>query len=180
MYGLNPDAERKVTLVDPDFENAATFRLFLELASAGRFADTPAFNKSTGADQLLALLEFTKKWEAEPTRNSLWYILSNDGNNANCGMWTFKVAAHWEQAGLCASLIRARPLQTWAASGTALTNCTDKASVYDPYHWPLALVKGMPQKYMWAIGRAYASAVDKEGGLGSHLANEFERYLRAV
>lgn len=180
MYGLDPTAERKVTLIDPDFEDAKTFRLFLQLASAGRFSDTPAYNTWTGADQLLSLLDFTKKWEAEPTRNSLWYILANDRNDANCGMWTFKVAAYWEQASLCTSLIRARPLQTWASSGTALTNGTDKASVYDPYHWPYLLVKGMPQKYMWALGRAYGAARTKDGGLNTHLANEFERYLRAA
>jgi hypothetical protein len=52
--------------------------------------------------------------------------------------------------------------------------------VYDPYHWPLLLVKGMPQKYMWALGRAYGAARTKEGGLNTHLANEFERYLRAA
>ncbi|BEJ16820.1 hypothetical protein CspHIS471_0602210 [Cutaneotrichosporon sp. HIS471] len=180
MYGLNPDAERKVTLIDPDFENAKTFRLFLQLATSGHFTDTPAYNTCSGADELLALLDFTKKWEAEPTRNSLWYILSNDCNNANCGMWTFKVAAHWEQAALCASLIRARPLQTWAASGNALTNGTDKASVYDAYHWPHGLVKDMPQKYMWALGRAYGGSISKKGGLETHLANEFEMYLKAV
>lgn len=180
MHSLDGGAERKITLTDKAGENAKILRLFLQLATTSTFVEETTHNWE-GINALQKLVDLTHKWGAPCVRAALWAVLSKDIWDRRAGsVWTFRLFANSQQAGLCTQLLGARYDNYWDSSGTRVFDGKALASVWDPYCWSWDFVTAQPQTYLWALARAYGEAVKKEGGLEKNLSVCFEKYLRAA
>jgi hypothetical protein len=165
-------------MVDTEFENAHTIRLFLELICHGGF-DQPMPRDCFG---LVELVTFLDKWSCQQPQRAFWNIFELElGREAIQGGWAFQLAARGDKPALCELCLEVDATLIWAVPGsataTALTTGGQGESVWNSNHWPKTFFDTVPLPYLFALSRAYGSAVEKEGGLKMHLAAEFRKYI---
>jgi hypothetical protein len=175
------DAEKRGhrVVLEADTETAEVVRLFLQIAQDG---DLPQKIDTDVVSRLAEVVDLTHHWDSPGVRNTLWAVLHRRVCDRQCeGAFAriFNFAACNQQGALCTSVLRCHPKNYWIPpTETQWTGqAVGGASCWDVGRTSLALLRGMPQQYIWALARAYDEAGKMEGGLEKHLANSFDRYL---
>jgi hypothetical protein len=174
-HALN-NGKAKITFSDPTIETAAVLRLWLLLASQGIVPIT----KTLPNVKDLAL--FFLKWDMESSLNHLGAHLEIAVRRNLVGAnEAFAVAANAGDVALCELILDISSAETYPSMDKGKLVVAHGATIYgkpgqnvwDPRHWSAAFWDSVPQRYLFALSRAYGDHDLKERGL----ASGFTKYL---
>lgn len=168
-----------ITLLDPGFETASVFRLYLRLVHQGRIT----FEKHL--PHVKELFLFLRKWDCEPAFNTLSAHLEIAVRRKEVyGSDAFLAAAHQDDVNLCQLILTVMWDETWrhidAHPGrqTMRPGCNkDKESVWNPHHWEASMwASGIPQRYLFALACSYGETIYHL----TDLPDKFRKYLDLI
>ncbi|GMK58385.1 hypothetical protein CspeluHIS016_0504170 [Cutaneotrichosporon spelunceum] len=171
-HGLN-NGKHTITFTDSTFETAPVLRLWLQLVSQGHVTITstlPHFKELT---------LFLLKWEMESCLNNLSVHLEVAVRRKLVRPTeVFIVVANAGDVSLCHLVLTVFWQDTWPTATTS-RSFTDRLrgkvgeNVWDPRYWSASFWEAVPQRYLFAMARAYGERNNMEGVL----AARFKEYL---
>jgi hypothetical protein len=184
--GVGEGSERKISLTDTTYENAATVRAFLQLILGGSITNDKALPGVQG------LVSFLDKWGCERHLASLMALVELAVRRGDAHpLRAFVVAASGQNRKLCVLIIDLNKKTKWPQEKHGETrNVRDEygrasRSIWDPTYWPAWIFKrGPPLNYMFAITRAYGKQRPvsrySHGIDNSTLSEDFIKYLKVT
>lgn len=166
--------KHEFAFVDTTYETSPVLRLWLQLISQGHLP------VSKTLPNFKALAIFLLKWEMESCLSNLSAHLEVAVRRKLVGATeAFIVAANAGDVGLCHLVLTIFWEAKWAItppprSSADCLSGTAGYSVWDPRYWSAGFWESVPQRYLFAVARAYGeNTSDEEDGL----ANVFKEYL---
>ncbi|BEI85985.1 hypothetical protein CcaverHIS002_0602720 [Cutaneotrichosporon cavernicola] len=163
----------KITFLDSTYETAPVLRLWLQHVSQG------LITVSLTLPHFKELTLFLLKWEMESCLNNLSAHLEVAVRRRLLGPTeAFVVAACAGDVSLCHLVLTVFRQDTWP-NATTTRSFTDRLrgkvgeSVWDPRYWSASFWEAVPQRYLFAVARAYGEGNNEDGAL----AIRFKEYL---